>query len=130
MTLAAVALPACSSPVRSEGRTTTTIDPARASVVVTTTDLPVTTIATTSTSTSTTTSTTSTTVPTSTSTSSTSTTSTTITPPTSTTSTTTTSVPLDVYDPECVVKVQPDDNLVVIAGRLADGTIDPDTIKG
>jgi hypothetical protein len=26
--------------------------------------------------------------------------------------------------------VQPDDNLVVIAGRLADGTIDPETIKG
>ena len=39
-------------------------------------------------------------------------------------------MPLDVYDAECVVKVQPDDTLITIAGRLADGTVDPETIKG
>ena len=38
-------------------------------------------------------------------------------------------MPLDVYDPQCVVAVQPDDTLVNIAGRLADGTVDPETIK-
>jgi len=35
-----------------------------------------------------------------------------------------------VYDPECVVKVLPDDTLIKIAARLADGTVDPETIKG
>ena len=33
------------------------------------------------------------------------------------------------YDPTCVVKVQPDDNLIVIAARVADETVDPETIK-
>ena len=33
------------------------------------------------------------------------------------------------YDPTCVVKVQPDDNLNAIAARVADETVDPDTIK-
>ena len=33
------------------------------------------------------------------------------------------------YDPTCVVKVEPDDNLISIAARVADETVDPETIK-
>ena len=33
------------------------------------------------------------------------------------------------YDPTCVVKVQPDDNLISIAARVVDETVDPETIK-
>jgi lipoprotein-anchoring transpeptidase ErfK/SrfK len=116
LAMASVALPACSSSVQSEGRTTT--DPRPTAVVVTTSEPPPTTVPPTLPPTSSTSSTTSTTA----STTSTSTTST-------STTTTTTTVPLDVYDPACVVKVRPDDTLIAIAGRLADGTVDPETIK-
>src|SRR4051812_27143970 len=116
-TMAVLVLPACTSTVQGEGRESTG---APATAVATTTIDPVaTTVASTSTSTSASTSTSS----------SSTTSSTTSTSSTSTTSTTTT-IPLDVYDPECVVKVLPDDTLIEIAARLADGTVDPETIKG
>ena len=38
-------------------------------------------------------------------------------------------MPLDVYDPACVERVQPDDNLTTIAERVADETVDSETIK-
>ena len=47
----------------------------------------------------------------------------------STTSTTTTTVPLDVYDPACVVQVQPGEGLLEIADRFDDDTVDAATIR-
>jgi hypothetical protein len=90
--------------------------------------------ATTNTTTSTsTTSTTSTTLPpstTSTTTSTTSTTSTSTSTSTSTTTSTTTTTlpPLDVYDPACVVQVQPGEGLILIADRFDDETVTASSI--
>ena len=122
--LLAGALTACSSTVQSEGRETTEARPT--TIVVTSTQPPTTSTVPPSTSTTSTPTTSTSTTSTSTTSSSTSTTSTST---STTTSTTTTTVPLDVYDPACVARVQPDDNLTTIAARVADETVDPETIK-
>ena len=47
---------------------------------------------------------------------------------TSTTTTTTTLPPLDVYDPACVVQVQPGEGLLEIVDRFDDDTVDIETV--
>ncbi len=47
---------------------------------------------------------------------------------TTTTSTTTTTIPLDVYDPACVVRVAPGDGLLQIVDRFDDDTVDAETV--
>ncbi|HSM67505.1 MAG TPA: LysM peptidoglycan-binding domain-containing protein, partial [Ilumatobacteraceae bacterium] len=50
-------------------------------------------------------------------------------PPTTLPPTTTTEPPLAVYDPLCVVQVQPGDSLSLIADRFDDDTVRVDTIR-
>jgi hypothetical protein len=81
-----------------------------------------------STSTTTTAPTTSTTQPPDTTSSTSTSTTSTTTSTTTTTTTTTTLPPLDVYDPACVVEVQPGEGLLQIVDRFDDDTVDAETV--